>query len=171
MHSHCLDFLARKQLAVRECGDCTACCEGWLPDKSLDMSPGKPCQHCEKSGCAVYETRPKNPCRTFRCAWLDNLTEFPDDMRPDVSGVIVMEGREWRDWDVLRAAPVGAKIPSKSLEWLRVYTQQKDIPLIFYERDVEDGVFTGGRRQRAYGSREFAEAVSSHVLPSDLIAF
>jgi len=92
-------------------------------------------------------------------------------MRPDVSGVIVMDGREWREWDVLRAAPVGAEIPPETLERLRVYTQQKDIPLIFYERDVEGEMFTGGGRQRAYGSQKFAEAVRNHVLPSDLMKF
>ena len=156
---------------MRECGDCTACCEGWLADKSLDMSVGKPCQHCEKSGCAIYEKRPENPCRTFRCVWLGNPAEFPEDMRPDVSGVIVMDGRDWGEWEVLRAAPVGAEIPPETLERLRVYTQQKDIPLIFYENDVEGEMFTGGGRQRAYGSQKFAEAVRNHVLPSDLIKF
>lgn len=135
------------------------------------MSAGKPCQHCKKSGCAIYEKRPENPCRTFRCAWLDNPAEFPEDMRPDVSGVIVMDGRDWGEWEVLRAAPVGAEIPPETLERLRVYTQQKDIPLIFFEHDVEDEMFTGGGRQRAYGSQKFAEAVRNNVLPSDLIKF
>ena len=82
-----------------------------------------------------------------------------------------MDGRDWREWDVLRAVPVGAEIPSETLERLRVYTQQKDIPLVFYERDVEGEMFTGSGRQRAYGSQKFAEAVKNHVLPSDMVKF
>ena len=74
-------------------------------------------------------------------------------------------------WDVLRAVPVGAEIPPETLERLRVYTQQKDIPLIFYERYVEGEMITRGGRQRAYGSQKFAEAVRNHVLPSDLMKF
>ena len=156
---------------MRECGNCTACCEGWVPDKSLNMYAGNPCKHCESSGCAIYEDRPEVPCRTFRCVWLDNVAEFPEDMRPDVSGVIVLGGRPWKEWDVLRAVPVGAEIPPQTLERLRIYTQQKDIPLVFYDREMKDGSFTGNGRQRAYGSEKFAEAVRNHVLPSDLMTF
>ena len=99
------------------------------------------------------------------------MAEFPEDMRPDVSGVIVLGGRPWREWDVLRAVPVGAEIPPQTLERLRIYTQQKDIPLVFYDHETKDGSFTGKGRQRAYGSEKFAEAVRNHVLPSDLMTF
>jgi len=92
-------------------------------------------------------------------------------MRPDVSGVIVLGGRPWKEWDVLTAVPVGAEIPPETLERLRVYTQQKDIPLVFYDHEVIDDSFTGNGRQRAYGSEKFAEAVRNHVLPSDLMSF
>ena len=135
------------------------------------MYAGKPCQHCRSSGCAIYPDRPEVPCRTFRCVWLDNVAEFPEDMRPDVSGVIVMGGRPWKEWDVLRAVPVGAEIPPQTLERLRIYTQQKGIPLVFYDHEMRDESFTGNGRQRAYGSEKFAEAVRNHVLPSDLIKF
>ena len=140
-----------------------------MADSSLDMYAGKPCKHCELSGCAIYEHRPEVPCRRFRCVWLDNVAEFPEDMRPDVSGVIVLGGRPWKEWDVLYAAPVGAEIPPQTLERLRIYTQQKDIPLIFYEHEIKDGSFTGNGRERAYGSEKFADAVRNHVLPSDLM--
>lgn len=142
-----------------------------MPEKTLDMRAGKPCKHCTGSGCAIYEDRPEVPCRTFNCAWLDNVAEFPEDMRPDVSGVIVMSGRPWREWDVLRAVPVGAEIPPQTLERLRIYAQEKGVPLVFYDREVINERFTGNGRQRAYGSEEFAQAVKNHVLPSDLITF
>jgi len=63
--------------------------------------------------------------------WLQNEAEFPEDMRPDRSGAIVLAGRPWREWEVLQATPVGAEIPPETLERLRVYTQQKEVPLVF----------------------------------------
>jgi hypothetical protein len=143
---------------VRECGECTACCEGWVADASLEMWAGKPCAHCTSGGCAIYETRPEDPCRTFKCAWLEDEEAFPEEMRPDKSGAIVLSARYWKEWNVLRATPVGVVIPDATLEWLRLHTKAKDQPLIFYERGYVDGAYTTGGRQRAYGSPEFAAA-------------
>ena len=160
---------------MRECGECTACCEGWVEDRLevagqvIEMYPSKPCDHCTGSGCAIYEDRPEDPCRIFNCVWLQNEAEFPEDMRPDRSGAIVLAGRPWREWEVLQATPVGAEIPPETLERLRVYTQQKEVPLVFYEREVVDGRFTGNGRQRAFGSEKFAEAVKNQVLASDVV--
>ena len=53
--------------------------------------------------------------------------------------------------------PVGAEIPSETLERLRVHAQSKAMPKIFFEREVVGGRFTGGGRQRAFGSEQFAK--------------
>lgn len=156
---------------MRECGECTACCEGWVASKSLDMFAGRPCQHCRSSGCNIYEERPQDPCRTFRCGWLDNESEFPDDMRPDLAGVIVLNSRPWYEWDVLRAAPVGQAIPPQTLERLRLYAQQKGLPLVFFDREVVEGQFTKAEEVKAFGSPAFARAVENRLLPNDFIKF
>ena len=39
----------------------------------------------------------------------------------------------------MRATPVGAMIPEATLEWLRLFTKGKGLPLIFYERGQADG--------------------------------
>ena len=64
----------------------------------------------------------------------------------------------------MRAMPVGPTIPEATLEWLRLLTKSKEMPLIFYERGFVDGVYTHTDRQRAYGSPEFAEAINESVL-------
>jgi hypothetical protein len=103
-------------------------------------------------------------------------------MRPDLSGAIVLQARYWREWNVMRATPVGSEIPSETLEWLRLYTQKLDVPLIFYERLREEGAYTGAMRQRAYGSHEFAVAIKEVVMrvgfaeetaitPDDIVRF
>lgn len=132
------------------------------------MRPGTPCRHCTKQGCAIYETRPENPCVQFHCGWLEDDRGYPDEMRPDRSGVIVILGREWRNWKVILAIPVGRSVPAESIEWLRAHARESGMPLVFHERLVTDGKFTGAKAL-AYGSPAFANAVKYSVGPEDVI--
>lgn len=152
-----------KRAAMRECGECTACCEGWLPNKQLDMYAGKACAHCRSEGCAIYETRPEEPCRTFKCAWLQDEEAFPEEMRPDQCGAIVLSARNWREWRVVRAVPAGETIPEDTLEWLRLHTKARDVPLIFYERKVIEGEYHESS-QKAFGSQDFAAAIQQIIM-------
>ena len=81
----------------RECGSCTMCCKLLnIVDPELTKPAYKWCQHCDiGKGCKIYSTRPE-ACKAFECLWLqDRRGVFPDDARPDKSGV------------VLRPTPVG----------------------------------------------------------------
>jgi len=155
-------------MTERTCGTCTACCEGWLSADELDMRPGRACRHCTQQGCAIYQNRPEDPCVRFQCGWLVEGSPLPDEMRPDRSGVIVLLGRSWRDWKVIYAIPAGTRVPSDSLEWLRAYAQSVGKPMIFHERLVSEGEFTGVRRL-AYGSAAFADAVRYSIGDEDIV--
>jgi hypothetical protein len=89
-------------------------------------------------------------------------------MRPDRSGVIAILGRKWRNWKVIMAIPAGQSVPAESLEWLRTHAQKSGLPLVFHERLVADGEFTGAKA-RAYGSPAFANAVKYSLGPEDII--
>lgn len=154
-------------MSKRECGSCTACCEGWLSAEILEMSPGHPCRHCTSAGCAIYEKRPEDPCVRFNCAWLMDGDRFPEELRPDRAGVIVVVGRKWRDWDVILAVPVGESMPPESLEWLRLHARESRLPLIFDERIMKDGEYVGARA-RAFGSPAFADAVKYGIGSEDI---
>ena len=155
-------------MTERSCGTCTACCEGWLSADTLDMRPGRPCRHCTRQGCAIYESRPEDPCIRFQCGWLQPGSALPEDMRPDRSGVIVLLGRTWRNWDVIYAIPAGTTVPAAALEWLRTYAQSVGKPMIFHERQVSEGEFTGARKL-AFGSAAFADAVRYSIGPEDIV--
>ena len=76
---------------TRQCGDCTACCEGWLVAdiNGVQMSPGTPCYLLQiGKGCSDYENRPQSPCRGFECEWLRQPDVYPEEMRPDRVGAI-----------------------------------------------------------------------------------
>lgn len=72
----------------RECGTCTACCEGSIGGNIYGKELlGAPCRFVTiGKGCNIYENRP-NKCRNFFCAWIldENL---PDEFKPEINGVI-----------------------------------------------------------------------------------
>jgi hypothetical protein len=153
---------------TRQCGTCTACCEGWLSSRLLQMRPGQPCVHCTREGCAIYEDRPENPCVTFNCAWLQFPEKYPDDMRPDICGAIVRHDRSWNRWEATFAFPTGSAVPESTLERLKTYASQENIPLIFVEHVMESGKYTAVKRT-GYGPPDFIEAVNSAIAPEDLL--
>lgn len=154
-------------MTERECGGCTACCEGWLSDKSLNMRPYQPCVHCTKLGCAIYPNRPEKPCVQFKCGWLLRPDLFSEEMRPDRAGSILLLDRKWNFWDVIRAVPTGAKIPDATLSCCMEVASQEKIPLIFGEHQFKEGRFVGWK-YKGYGPPAFVQAVKDEVNYDDI---
>jgi hypothetical protein len=104
---------------TRTCGTCTKCCEGWLQSTihGHKMMKGIPCHfvHVDK-GCSIYNDRPKDPCRDFKCQWLVDYS-IPEWLKPDVSNVIIkidkINGIEY-----LNVVETGSKLDSTVLNWL-----------------------------------------------------
>ena len=104
----------------RECGECTACCDGWLSGHAhgYNFYPGRPCHFKGAKCCTIYKDRPENPCKSFECVWLSkSLVELPQWMRPDLIGSIVL-AHEWKPQEYsLRVFETGKKIDSNVLSW------------------------------------------------------
>jgi hypothetical protein len=154
-------------MSNRSCGECTACCEGWLSSDVTGMSPYRPCQHCTARGCAIYENRPQDPCVKFVCGWLQPGSPMPEHLRPDRAGVIVMFDRKWHDWKTITAIATGEAIPEPTLEWLKAHAQNTRTPLLLTEYILEDGRFAGARN-RGFGPPAFAEEVRLSIGPEDI---
>ena len=156
----------------RQCFPCTACCEGWLVAEihGLKIKPGKPCIHAQKQGCGIYESRPKVPCVTFRCGWLQEQNGLPEQMKPSASGAIVLFDRKWHDRDVIWAIPTGSKIPDDTLEWLMALSREKFLPLLFCEFLFEEGKYLGSKHI-GYGPPAFVNAVRTEIGPEDILMY
>jgi len=152
----------------RQCGECTACCEGWLKSSVTGMSPGKPCKFNTRQGCAIYSSRPYEPCRNFVCAWLEDDSNLPDWMRPDLAGVIVSMQWQWQCWTAIRAVARGTTIPGKSAQWLKTYARKTATPLVLQEFVESDGKIVGERVQ-AFGPAGFSEAIQGKQLNIDMM--
>lgn len=72
----------------RECGDCTACCDGHIIGNSYGNEFGyqKPCVFLVHKLCSIYTDRPKS-CHDFQCAWTQKI--LPEWMKPSECGVLV----------------------------------------------------------------------------------
>lgn len=118
---------------MRNCGECTACCDGWVTSKAVGLSPGVACKHCTVSGCAIYEDRPEDPCRTFKCRWLADPDGLDESLRPDKCGAIA-KFTSWKSWTLLTLVPVGAQVPEATLKEMTSYAYAKALPLVWFER-------------------------------------
>ena len=148
------DTTPRKPDPARSCGECTACCEGPMTAtiRGHAIRPGTPCHFLGAGGCTIYAERPHDPCRTFFCAWRLQGNPFPDALRPDRSGAIVLALR-WRDRDAYCLVTDGREPDAGMLDWMRAYSRATGTPFL---------VRLAGRH-RAYGPAEFQQDVQERA--------
>ena len=110
----------------KECGTCTKCCEGWLHAtvRGHDMYPGKPCFFIEiGKGCKDYKNRPKEPCKSFSCSWLE-IEEMPEKFKPENSGVIMhYKSNNGNPYFSITKAPNNPTI--HFLSWAMIYARSR----------------------------------------------
>ncbi len=130
----------------RECGTCTACCDGWVKGsiEGHEMFPGTPCHFRGDQCCSIYERRPETPCRQFVCGWLEPASPFPDHFRPSECGVMIVR-MQWHDRAAYVLTHAGRDPDAAMVQWMREFSIRTGSPF-FYE---ENGERTG------FGPREF----------------
>ena len=104
-------------MSNRSCDGCAKCCEGWLRGEAYGHAfyPGRPCFFLNKK-CSIYDNRPKDPCRSFKCAWLDSDT-FPYWMKPDLVNAIITR-RTVNNIEYYEICEAGGTLDSVTLNWL-----------------------------------------------------
>ncbi len=153
---------------TRQCGSCSACCQGWIKGaiRGVKLGLNNPCQHCTTDGCAIYASRPENPCVQFKCGWLTENSPLPDNLKPDACGAIVLLNRTWSGIPVNYVLPTGERVPHETLEIMMAFTRHHSVPMIYFENLRENGQFTG-RKQLGYGPPSFTEAFNTCITPAD----
>jgi len=72
---------------MRQCGPCALCCK-LVPVAALGKKAGDWCEHCTRTSCRIWhESYRPAACAEYTCLWL-RRQDFPDDLRPDRSGVV-----------------------------------------------------------------------------------
>ena len=136
-------------VAARACGECKACCNGWLTAEihGQQMGGGVPCRFLRPDGCGIYEQRPEL-CRDFVCGWLKPGSPFPEHWRPDRVGVIIREGL-WQGQRCWLLQFAGKDPSEEMLEVMRRHTIATGEPHIVKKRSS----------WLCYGAPEFRQAM------------
>lgn len=121
--------------STRQCGDCNACCSGWLSGvvNGHNMCAGTPCFFLKENKCSIYANRPKDPCQDYHCEWLLNC-DLPDWMQPNLSNVIISPKKHPTDQtlDYYEITEAGKKIDSTVLNWIFHWCVQQNKNIIYY---------------------------------------
>jgi hypothetical protein len=118
----------------RQCGPCTACCDGWLKIEvqGHQVDRSKPCPFSANHRCTIYDTRPQDPCREFICGWLSQASPLPKWMRPDKANMIVLPANfTWQGHPVDIAVAAGDRPKTKALEWLKAFCTARKRLLLY----------------------------------------
>lgn len=131
----------------RTCDGCAECCKGWLHGVAFghDFYPGKQCYFLQKT-CSIYENRPIDPCKSYKCHWLDS-DDLPMWMRPDMAKVIVNK-RRTNDIEFFEVCECGEKMDSSVLSYMTIWALNSN-------KNIKYQVGGGWNK---IGSKEFLEA-------------
>ena len=138
----------------RSCEGCTKCCSGALTatinieSRSVvhELGPGNPCVFVQiGKGCGVYDERPDDPCRTFRCQYLVDES-VPEEMKPSRSNVILTIEEIIPNLEYIIAHEAGGSLEGDNLKWVRSLYDDYAVNAAWKE-DGEwhfqgDGIFT-----------------------------
>ena len=88
---------------------------------------------------------------------------MPLNMRPDLSGAIVMMNQlQWQGEDVVVAVATGARIPARTLHWLCSLAKLTDRPLVMVEFKQDADGFNGEFNLHTIGSDDFKETMVTY---------
>lgn len=133
-------------MSERSCGTCAKCCEGWLQGEAFGHKfyRGRPCFFLNKT-CTIYDKRPDDPCRSYKCAWLDE-PQFPEWMKPDLVNVIINRAED-NNIKYYALIESGSVLDVKVLSWMVQWALNTGHNLLYY---IDGGV-------NRIGSKEFLE--------------
>lgn len=149
---------------MRECGDCDVCCSGVLTGVAhgIKFYPGRPCHFNNKNGCAIYPTRPDNPCKAFQCSWLaDDQGIFPEWLKPNLSNVLIVPRYYGKNKDkiYLKIIECGQPIKPEVLNWFFNFCLTRNFPIYIQ--------VNGGWNY--YGNTEFIEQMDAELIEENTI--
>ena len=116
----------------RQCGTCTACCEGWAAGtiRGHEMHAGLHCHFLVDKKCTIYSERPVSPCRNFVCGWLADDSPFPDEFRPDKIDVIIIRIR-WRNEPAYLLLSAGRDPDAALIAWMEKFAMRSGRPFFY----------------------------------------
>lgn len=129
---------------MRECNECTACCEGWLSGevKEIKFYSGKPCHFLkgkqQLNGCSIYDERPQS-CKDYKCEWLSN-PDIPEWMFPAISKTILTK-KIAHGFEFYELIEAGQRMDPAVLSWVVMHCVNNQYNLRYI---VDGGIYKIG---------------------------
>ena len=147
-----------KNVPGRSCQGCTKCCEGFLyaDIHAQKIGPGNPCTFCIKGkGCSIYDYRPADICKTFKCEWLINPA-VPEEMKPSKSHVIVKRTYVEDDY-YIAVIPAGKPIDIEIVEWAEKMVEDDKFDKVWVKKGRLEFAFSKNTEWRDQKYEQFYE--------------
>ncbi len=143
------------ETAGRSCDGCTKCCEGWLVANiyGFEMNPTDgACKFLAKHGCGIYPIR-EPLCKNFQCDWKEN-TRIPLNMKPDISGVIIMSKR--KNNFIYQTMVVAGEVKEYVYDWAKEQAEMgKNI--IGYTNQGKFAIFSNNKEFKNFIMNEYTQ--------------
>ena len=112
---------------MRECGNCQACCQGWLVGNAfgIDFGNRKACAFLQ-TNCTVYNFRPQM-CQKYFCGWAQEL--FPEWMQPNLCKVLI-NVQNWSKGQYLKCIEMGEKMSDDVLIEIQKFCNTHTCPSV-----------------------------------------
>lgn len=149
-----------QNVSGRSCEGCTKCCEGYLVADihAQQIGPGKPCTFCTKGkGCSIYDFRPADICKTFKCEWLINPA-IPEEMKPNKSHIIIKR-TYIDDYYYIAIIPAGKPITREILEWAEKMVEDDKLEKVWLKKGRLEFAFSKDEVWRAAKYEQFFESL------------
>lgn len=149
-----------KNAPGRSCEGCTKCCEGFLYATifAQEIGPGNSCTFCIKGkGCSIYDYRPANICKTFKCEWLIN-SDVPLEMKPSESNFIIK--RTYKDGSYYVAIiPAGKPITREIVEWAERMVEEDKFEKVWVKKGRLEFAFSKDHVWKEAKYQQFYESI------------
>jgi hypothetical protein len=94
------------------------------------MYKGRPCHFVAiGNSCTIYENRPENPCKTFKCKWLTD-SSIPEWLKPNLANVILYDA-DIEGMYYMGVAEAGEKLRVEVLDFVIKYVRENGINLYY----------------------------------------
>lgn len=152
-----------KNVPGRSCEGCTKCCEGFLyaDIHAQKIYPGNPCTFCIKGkGCSIYDYRPADICKTFKCEWLINPS-IPLEMKPSKSNLIIKRTYV-DDYYYIAIIPAGKAISREIVEWAEQMVEEDKLERVWVKKGRIEFAFSKDEAWKAMKYEQFFEGLRAN---------
>lgn len=133
---------------MRNCNECTKCCDGHIGGivNGYKFGAGRPCFFVKSGvGCKIFKDRPTE-CGEFNCEWIRNIN-LPEELDPRLTDMVIADGIDDKH---LHASIMGINFKEEHINLLKQYCSDNDTDLTWNFPITKETYFYGKEERKEY---------------------